>query len=333
MPIGKVNAEDAMDYLEEARAVIGREISAIGALSERLDGSFEEAVRLLQGTLDAGGRLLVVGVGKSGNVGRKLAATFNSTGAPCVLLNAQDALHGDLGVVRPGDVVIAMSASGETRELLDLLPHLKSVPARIIGITGGLKSSLARTSDVVLDAGVEREACPLDLAPTSSTTVMLVLGDALAMVLLTARGFEAADFARLHPGGSLGRALLLRVSDVMRGEASYPTAGPDDLISDVLARMTELRCGAAAVCDPNQKLLGVFTHGDFVRAYRKNAEVGGAPVGAHMTADPVSIAPDKLAAEIRTLLKERPVDDVVVVDAEGRACGLVDTVDLGRLGI
>lgn len=322
-----------MNFLEEARKVIRNEIIAVEGLADRLDSNFENAVTLLRDTLSNQSRIIVVGVGKSGNIGRKLVATLNSTGAPCTHLNAQDALHGDLGTVQSGDTIIALSTSGETQELLDLLPHLKALDTKIIGITGNLVSSLARTSDIILDAGIDNEACPLGLAPTASTTVALVLCDALAMVLVKARGFSADDFAKLHPGGSIGRALLVRVSDIMRKEGNFPSISHDTSIKDTLAQMNQHRCGAAIISDANYNLLGIFTHGDFVRAYRENNLVGEQPVSNHMTKNPISIKKDRLASEIRPLLVETPVDDIVVLDEKNLVCGLVDTVDLAPLGI
>ncbi|HEX2749886.1 MAG TPA: SIS domain-containing protein, partial [Verrucomicrobiales bacterium] len=205
-----------MDHIALARTVIDLEIAEIRRLRDRVDQSFTRAVEAMRTAADAGRKIIICGVGKSGNVAFKIAATLTSTGAPAVVLNTQDALHGDLGLVNDGDVIIAMSASGETDEMLNLLPHLKRLQTTLIAMTGGANSLLARNADIVLDVNVEREACPLNLAPTSSSTVMLVMGDALAMVLLEARGFKAEDFALLHPGGSLGRALLTKVSDIMR---------------------------------------------------------------------------------------------------------------------
>lgn len=246
-------------------------------------------------------------------------------------LDVGDALHGDLGVIDPGDLAIMLSASGETAELLALLPHAKRFGLPVIALTGGLKSTLARNADVVLDTQVEQEACPLNLAPTSSTTVMLVLSDALAMVLLEARGFQQADFARLHPGGSLGRALLTRVSDVMRSGAQLALVRPETQVREALQEMTKARSGAAVVVNPDGGLAGVFTHGDFVRAFQRDSAIADRPVEEFMTRKPVSIQADKLAAEVLATLEKCRVDDLVVVDAEDRPVGMVDTQDLTRL--
>lgn len=270
-------------------------------------------------------------MGKSGNIGRKLAATLNSTGATTVCLDVGDALHGDLGVIDPGDLGILLSYSGETSELLGLLPHLKRLGLPLIGITGGKDSTLARQADCVLDVEVTQEACPLNLAPTASTTTMLVLCDALAMVLLDARGFRQEDFARLHPGGSLGRALLTRVSDVMRQGEQVAMIQPETTVQEALQAMTRARSGAAIVQLADGGLAGVFTHGDFVRAFQKNHDIAAHPVSSYMTPRPVSIQADKLAAEVLSTLQKNRVDDVVVIDAQGRPVGLVDTQDLTRL--
>jgi arabinose-5-phosphate isomerase len=303
----------------------------IDRLSGRINESFTAAVDALRSCLESKHKIVVCGVGKSGSIGRKLVATLNSTGATSVTLNAQDALHGDLGVLNDGDVVILLSYSGETRELVDLLPHLRREMVTLIGITGDLASVLARNSDIVLDVGVQREACPLGLAPTSSTTTMLVLCDALAMVLLNARGFREDDFARNHPGGSLGRALLTHVEDVMRHGDALALVTPETLVADVLKAMTRARAGAAIVKAPDGTLAGVFTHGDFVRTWQKDPMVGQHPVSKYMTAQPITIHANKLATEVLALLENHRVDDLVVLDDAGKPVGLVDTQDLTRL--
>ncbi len=320
-----------MNYLEKARRVIQLEIDELQRLHARIDDSFARAIELLLPCVRGPGKLIVCGVGKSGNIGRKLAATLNSTGATTVLLNVGDALHGDLGVVDPGDLAIMLSYSGETSEILDLLPHLKRVGMPIIAITGGVQSTLARHADVVLDVHVTQEACPLNLAPTSSTTTMLVLCDALAMALLEARGFQAEDFAKLHPGGSLGRALLTRVSDVMRQGEQFAMIKPETTVREALQAMTRARSGAAVVANADGTLAGVFTHGDFVRAFQRDNATADKSVREFMTPRPVSIQADKLAAEVLATLEKNRVDDIVVVDAAGKPVGMVDTQDLTRL--
>ena len=238
-----------MDYLSRARKVVEIELAEVRTVAARLDAGFEKAVDLIKSAVESRGKVVVLGVGKSGHVGEKIAATLTSTGSPAVVLNSLNALHGDLGVVSDGDVVLAFSYSGETDELINILPALARFNIRKIAITGAVNSTLATACDVVLDVRVSQEACPLNLAPTSSTTAMLVIGDALAMVLLEARGFNKEDFARYHPAGRLGRALLLKVHQIMRGEDQLAKVSPDTPIVDVIKRMTTLRAGAAVVVE------------------------------------------------------------------------------------
>lgn len=320
-----------VEYLEKAKRVIALEVDELQRLSRRLGEPFCAAVEALKTAIERQRKIVVVGVGKSGNIGHKIAATLNSTGATAVVLNSQNALHGDLGMVKPGDAVLALSQSGETRELLDLLPYLRRFEVTLIGMTGRPYSALGRHSDIVLDSGVEREACPLNLAPTSSSTVMLVLGDALAMVLLEARGFCSEDFAELHPGGHLGRILLTRVSDVMRGQDRIALVARDTAVQETLALMTKHRTGAAVVLDGEGGLAGIFTHGDFVRAFQAGETFVGASVEQFMTRDPVSIEGQKLATEALQLLEKHRIDDLIVVDDAGRPIGLLDTQDLSRM--
>lgn len=323
-----------MDPLEKARRVISLEIEELNRLVDRIDDSFADAIEMLRSTIESGARIAIVGVGKSGNIGSKLAATFNSTGAPASVLNCQDAIHGDLGLVSSGDSVIALSYSGETAELLALLPHLKRRNARLIAITGKPRSTLAKAADCVLNIEVQREACPLNLAPTSSTTNTLVLGDALAMVLLEARGFTREHFAELHPGGSLGRALLMRAGDIMRSGDDFVAVGRDVLVSEVLSRMTGARTGAVVVVENDGTMAGVFTQGDFVRAFQQGGtEIGSTPVGELMTPNPIHVTDDRLVGEVLRLLEENRIDDLVVVDGNGHPLGLIDTQDLTRLDV
>ncbi len=320
------------DYLARARWVIALEADELRRLHDRLDGpAFAQAVDLLLRCLENRGKIVVVGVGKSGHIGEKIAATLTSTGSPAVVLNSLNALHGDLGVVADGDAVLALSASGETDEMLNLLPALLRFDVTLIALTGGMDSTLAQSSQVSLDVSVTQEACPLNLAPTSSTTVMLALGDALAMVLLEARGFEKEDFAKFHPGGRLGRSLLLKVRQVMRPKAEVALVAPEDSIRQVLAEIARHRAGAAVAVDPDGRLAGIFTHGDFARHFQHDGALGDKPVRDYMTPSPVTIQGDRLAVEILQLLEHKRIDDLVVVDSEGRPIGLVDTQDLTRL--
>ena len=322
-----------MDSLERARRVLSIEINELERLSLRLDESFVNAVRLLRETIERRSKIVVLGVGKSGHIGEKIAATLTSTGAPAVVLNSLNALHGDLGVVSAGDVMMTLSYSGETEELIRILPSLVRFDVRKIALTGNVTSTLALASDVVLDVSVTQEACPHNLAPTSSTTTMLALGDALAMVLLEERGFTREDFARFHPAGQLGRSLLLRVSDIMRSGDQAAIVASTASVVEVLKELTARRAGAALVVDDDGQLLGIFTHGDFARRFPSDPQIGMRPVGEVMTANPVTIRADKLAAEVLMVLEQHRIDDLAVTDADGKPLGVVDSQDLSRFKI
>jgi arabinose-5-phosphate isomerase len=319
-----------MDYLEKARRVIALEMAEVQRLLTRLDGSFTEAVEQIRRCVENRGKVVVVGVGKSGHIGEKIAATLTSTGSPAVVLNSLNALHGDLGVVADGDVVLALSSSGETDELVNILPALSRFDVRIISLTGNPKSFLAQNSHIHLDVSVEQEACPLNLAPTSSTTVMLVLGDALAMVLLEARGFQKEDFARFHPGGRLGRTLLLKVRQIMRGAEQMALVPPGIVVREALLRMAAVRAGTSVVVDENGLLLGIFTHGDFGRHFQNHQDLLERLVSDFMTQHPITIREDKLAVEVLHLIEQHRIDDLVVVDDANRPIGVVDSQDLAR---
>ena len=319
-----------MDYLEKARRVIALELAEVQRLGARLDDSFGQAVETIRQSVENRGKVVVVGVGKSGHIGEKIAATLTSTGSPAVVLNSLNALHGDLGVVADGDVILALSSSGETDELINILPALQRFDVRIIAMTGNAKSFLAQNCHVHLDAGVEQEACPLNLAPTSSTTVMLVLGDALAMVLLEARGFKKEDFARFHPGGRLGRTLLLKVRQIMRGAEQMAVVPPTMPVREVLYTMAKARAGAAEVVDERGRLLGIFTHGDFGRHFQKHGDLLERAVGDFMTRNPITVRGDRLAAEVLHILETHRIDDLVVVDEANTPIGVVDSQDLAR---
>ncbi len=323
-----------MDLLEKARRVINLEIEELQGLSQRLDTSFDLAISLLKQCVVTGGKLVFIGVGKSGNIGSKLAATFNSTGAPSTVLNCQDALHGDLGLVNDGDCLIAMSYSGETGELLRLLPHLKRKRIQIIAITGKPESTLAETADCVLNIQVTREACPLNLAPTSSSTNTLVMGDALAMVLLESRGFTKENFAELHPGGSLGRALLMRAQDIMRQQPHIAVINENSTITEAIAEMSRARAGAVIITASDGSLAGVFTQGDFTRAFQSGqAQLGDAKVSDFMTRDPVTTSDTSLVGEVLKQLELYRIDDLIVLDGQKRPIGMIDTQDLTRLRV
>ena len=306
------------------------EIEGIESIANNLDSNFEQAITILQNSLDQKNKVVVIGIGKSGNIGHKIAATLNSTGATAVVLNSQNALHGDLGLISDGDAIIALSQSGETAELLNLLPFLKRFHCSIIAFTGGIDSTLSRQADVTLNTAVPREACPLNLAPTSSSTAMLVMGDALAMVLLEARGFTEDDFARYHPGGALGRALLTRVSDIMRSGNDLATTGRSSTINDALLIMSEKKTGACLILNEDHTLAGIFTHGDFARSYQSDPNLGSQSVADYMTTNPVSLHSHSLAAEAIKTVGENRIDDIVVVDENNKPVGLIDSQDFAR---
>ena len=272
-------------------------------------------------------------MGKTGIIGRKIAATLSSTGTPSIFMHSAEAVHGDLGQVTRNDVLIVISSSGETEETTRLIPLLKKIGARTIAMTGNKKSNLAKYSDVVLDVGVEKEGCPLGLAPMASTTATLVMGDALAACLIVRRGFKKEDFAFYHPGGSLGRRLLLKVDDIMRKGNNYPRVKKTMLVKDVLLATTKVRCGSACVVDPKGKLIGIFTDGDLRRHIEEDKGLLMRKVDSVMTKNPAAIVKDKLAVEAFALLKEKKIDELPVVDDKGKSCGLLDIQDLLKAGL
>lgn len=319
-----------MDYLEKAGRVLQLEIFELERLAARLDERFTAAIAALITCMERRNKVVVCGVGKSGCIGEKIAATLTSTGCPAVVLAPVDALHGDLGLIADGDVVLALSYSGETEELLAVLPALARMGVQLVAMTGNPESTLAQNSAIVLDVNVQREACPLELAPTSSTTVMLALGDALAMVLLEARGFSRDDFARYHPGGQIGRTLLLKVKDIMRGQKQMALVSPETKISQVLAAMALHKTGAAVAIDNKGLMVGIFTHGDFARYFLSVPDIGEKEVRDFVTTKPVSVEAERLAVEVLRVLEKHRVDEVVVLDNSGHPVGLVDSQDLAR---
>ncbi len=318
-------AVDHEAILRRARAVIRTEAQAIAALESRIGASFVAAVSCI---LAAKGRVVVTGIGKSGHIGRKLAATLASTGTPAFFVHPAEASHGDLGMITAEDVVIALSNSGEVAELSALILPLKRVGAKLIAITGNEQSTLARESDHVLDAQVAEEACPLGLAPTASTAAAMALGDALAMALLEARGFTAEDFARSHPGGSLGRRLITHVRDVMRTGAALPTVSPTASVAEALFEITGKGMGMVAIVDAEQRLLGLFTDGDLRRALPRIADFQATPVSQFMTRSPVTIGADELAVEAVRLMETERKNLLLVTDPEGRLIGALNMHDL-----
>jgi arabinose-5-phosphate isomerase len=322
-----------VSHLSKAREVFDIELAALKSVRAQLDKFFDSAVELIVGALQQRGKIVVVGIGKSGNVGQKIAATLTSTGSTSVVLNSVDALHGDLGIVNDGDVILALSYSGESEELLDLLPALKRFSVKIISLTGNLKSSLATHSDVSLNVKVPKEACPFNLAPTSSTTAMLVMGDALAMAVLQARGFKQSDFAKYHPSGAIGRAMLLRVGDIMRAGERNAVASEKLTVKEALLVMTRAKSGSLSVVNARGKLIGIFTDGDFRRHMASGDDLLSQPLKKVMTRNPICIYEDALAVEALKVFNERNIDDLIVVNAKKEPVGMVDSQDLPKLKI
>tara|TARA_B100000579_G_scaffold265671_1_gene219103 strand:- start:28 stop:999 length:972 start_codon:yes stop_codon:yes gene_type:complete len=320
-----------MSHIKRAREVFDVELAAVKAVKRRLNATFNRAVELVTYALAKRNKLVVVGVGKSGNIGRKIAATFTSTGAPAVLLDSVDALHGDLGILNDGDIVLALSYSGETDELIDLLPAMKRFSVRVVAITSAPKSTLGQHADVVLNVKVPKEACPFNMAPTASTTASLVMGDALAMAVLDARGFKKSDFAQRHPSGAIGRALLLRVADIMRSGSRNPIAHQTMPVRDALLIMGEAKSGSVSVVNKSGKLAGVFTDGDLRRHLAKDDAVLDQPLAKVMTRRPTTIREDALAADAIRIFNERSIDDLIVVNTRREPVGLVDSQDLPKL--
>jgi arabinose-5-phosphate isomerase len=310
-----------------ARRVLRIEAEAVSALADRLDGEFSKAVALI---LACHGRVIVSGIGKSGHVGRKIAATMASTGTPAYFVHAAEAVHGDLGMITSDDVLIALSNSGENDELLTVVPLVKRQGGKLIAITGNADSSLAREADAHLDARVREEACPLNLAPTASTTAALALGDALAVALLDARGFGAEDFARSHPGGALGRKLLTRVGDVMRPAAEVPVVAEATPVPTALLAMTRGGLGMVALGDPAGRLLGIFTDGDLRRAMEKLGDLRATPVGEVASRSPRTIEANRLAVEAVELMERHKINQLLVVGAAGELMGALNMHDLFR---
>lgn len=323
-------AVDTVAILRRARSVLGTEAAAIAAMEARLAEDGSALVSAVQAILAANGRVVVTGIGKSGHVGRKLAATLASTGTPAFFVHPAEASHGDMGMIAAEDVVIALSNSGEVAEINALLSPIKRVGAKIIAITGNEQSTLATEADITLDARVAEEACPLGLAPTASTAAAMALGDALAMALLEARGFTAEDFARSHPGGSLGRRLLTHVRDVMRTSTAMPTVAPDATLAQALFEITGKGMGMTAVVNANGTLAGIFTDGDLRRCLPKVTDFNAARVADFMTVQPVTIAPDELAVEAVSLLESQRKTQLLVVNADGKLVGALHMHDLLR---
>lgn len=315
--------------LELAREVLRIESEAVQEVAARLDTQLVQAIDLI---LHCSGRVVVTGMGKSGHVARKIASTFASTGTPAFFVHPGEASHGDLGMITDNDVVIALSNSGESAEIITILPLIKRKKAHLIAMTGKPESTLARASDVHLDVSVAREACPLNLAPTASTTAALALGDALAVTLLDARGFSAEDFAQSHPGGALGRRLLVLVSDIMRTEQQVPSISIDANVKDALFEISRKGLGMTAIVDAQNNVVGIFTDGDLRRFFERGLAID-APLKTALTPQPKTITPDRLAAEAVALMDENKISALLVVDTNNTLIGALNMHDLLRAGV
>jgi arabinose-5-phosphate isomerase len=324
-----IRSLDDQALTARARAVLTIEANAVTALAARIDAQFVRAIDMI---LQSRGRVIVSGVGKSGHIGRKIAATLASTGTPAYFVHPAEAAHGDLGMIQPDDVLIALSNSGSTEELLVIVPFVKRMGARLIAMTGRADSPLAQLSDAHLDVGVAEEACSLNLAPTASTTAALAMGDALAVVLLDARGFSPEDFARSHPGGALGRRLLTHVRDVMRTGDAIPSVSPEASFAEALLEISRKGMGMTAICDVVNdapgKLLGVFTDGDLRRLLERTGNIAGLKIADVMHASPRCITPDALAAEAASMMERLSITRLLVIDAQGMLVGALNTQDL-----
>lgn len=320
----------SINVLKRAREVFDIEADAISTLKSRLDKNFELALKII---LKTRGRVVVSGMGKTGIIAQKFSATLASTGTPSLFLHIAEAVHGDLGRVTSDDVVIIISNSGQAPEIKQLMPLLKKIGSKIIALTGNKHSFLAQYSDATLDVSVKKEACPLGLAPTASTTATLAMADALAVCLLELKGFKEKDFAFYHPGGILGRRLLLLVEDIMRTGGANPVVNENNRISEVLVKTTQARAGGASVVDKKGKLKGIFTDGDLRRHLEIDPNLSVRKVKEVMTKDPITVGPKMLAAEAMRILKDKKIDEVPVVDKKKRPLGLLDVQDLLKAGL
>lgn len=319
-----------MDYIAQARCVIQKEIDGLTKIQNDLGESFIELVELSLRTLRKGGKIVLTGVGKSGHIGHKLAATLTSTGSPAAFMHPIEAMHGDLGILSENDILIALSYSGETDELLAVLPSAKRFEVPIVAITGDAESRLAQCSDLVVTMKINEEACPFNLAPTTSTTALLALGDALAIVLLEAQDFSEEDYGRFHPAGSIGRSVTLKVADVMRSSNRIAIVTADVPVKDALMKMTECRTGSVLVVDYDRRLLGIFTDGDFRRNAQEDLKILNLPISEVMTREPMSVSAEIMAVSVMKILEAHNIDDIPVVDKENKVVGLIDIQDLPK---
>lgn len=322
-----------MDYIQRAREVLDIEMAGLEKVKNEIGGGFSAAVGAILATLDNGGKVVVAGVGKNLHIGNKIAATLTSTGTPAVVMHPIEAMHGDFGILSDRDILLAMSYSGASDELIALLQPVKRKGVKIIAMTGEPDSALAKHSDILISIKVDQEACPFNMAPTTSTTATLALGDALAMVLLEARGFKIEDYAKLHPGGAIGRTLLLRVEDVMRTGEKCATVNTGQPVREALIAMTGAKAGCVAIIHPDNTLAGIMTDGDLRRHLIETPNLVEQPVEQVMTVNPITLKPDMLALEILNIYEKHNIDDLIVVDSGNRVIGAVDIQDLPKLKI
>lgn len=315
------------------KEVLNIEIAALEAARDALNSGFSESIAQMSQTLSGGGKLVMTGLGKNLPIAEKIAATLTSTGAPAITMNPIQALHGDLGLIQDGDTIIVLSFSGETEELVHLIPMLKRRHVTVIAITAKAESTLGRCADIVIPLPVKREACPFNMAPTASTTATLAVGDALAMALLDARGFKQEDYAKLHPGGAIGRTLLLKVSDIMRNDERLAIVKQSAVVKDAVLAMTRARAGSAAVVNDDGSLAGIFTDGDLRRHIAEDDAIMDRNISDVMTADPIRLRDNDLAVDVLSIFEQNNIDDVPVVDANGKLVGAVDIQDLPKLKI
>jgi arabinose-5-phosphate isomerase len=316
--------------IKKAQSVFDIEIEGLTSVRNNLGKEFEQLVEKCICTLNNGGKLVITGVGKSGYIGKKIAATLSSVGAPAVFMHPVEALHGDLGILQKNDLMLALSYSGETEELLSILSPAKRLGMEIAAITGSFDSSLAGLSNLVVPMTVPKEACPFNLAPTTTTTALLALGDALALVLLDLRGFTREDYGRLHPGGAIGKAVTVTVADIMRSGDKLALVTPESSVKDTLLIMTHTRCGCAIVVDANKMLLGIFTDGDFRRHAEKDIHIINQPITKVMTKNPITISSLHLAVEALKIIEDRHINSIVVVSTTGQVVGFIDVQDLPK---
>lgn len=319
-----------MSIIATAKKVLKNESKAVAGLADKIGKHFEKAVKLIA---ESKGRVIVTGMGKPGFIAQKVSATMASTGTPSLYLHPAEAFHGDLGRVTSSDIILAFSNSGETEEIVKIVPIIKKIGAKLISITGNMKSTLAVNSDLVIDSSIEKEACPMGLAPTTSTTAMLALGDALSVCLIEKKKFKPKDFALYHPGGALGKRLILKVEDIMRPKSKSPIVGKNTKVKDVLVSITRMRAGSAGVVDAKGKLVGIFTDGDLRRHFEQGKDILDLKVGEVMTPSPSTISKDRLAAEAFEILRDRKIDELPVVDARGAPLGILDVQDILDAGL